>query len=152
MMRAVSDRARLLAAELERVSAQDTALAHKLNDAHRRLLDANKRLRSCLHPDGPRAVYSDHMESESMQLGSVGRGRSQVLDFSNALDAVQEAHSEIQQAHCDYQEVAEASRHLAVEIGEIIRTLLDELVAAGWSEQQARNTDIHALASSEEDA
>ncbi len=44
MMRAVSDRARQLATELKRPFAKDTELAHKLNDAHRRLLDANNRL------------------------------------------------------------------------------------------------------------
>ncbi len=69
----------------------------------------------------------------------VGRGRSQVLDSPDALDAVQDAHWEIHRAHCDYQEVAEARRRLAADIGETIRAFLDELTAAGWSQQEARN-------------
>ncbi len=150
MMLAVSDRARLLAAELERVFAQDAALAHKLNDAHRRLLDANDRLWSGLHPDDLRAVYSDYAESEGMRLGSVGGSCSQVLDSSDVLDAVQEAHWEIHRAHCDYREVAEARRHLAVDVGETIRAFLHELITAGWSEPEARDANVHELAGSAE--
>jgi len=35
---------------------------------------------------------------------------------------------------------------LAAEIGELIASLVSELVAAGWTEQQARNADVHQLA------
>jgi hypothetical protein len=148
MIRAVSDRARQFATELERLFAQDTDLAHTLNDAHRRLLDANNRLWSGVHPDGLRAVYGDHLESECMQLASAGSARSQVLDSSDALDAVQEAHWEIHEAHCDYQEVAESRGRLAVDAGETIRAFVDELVTAGWSDQEARDLNVHELASS----
>ncbi|MBV9804881.1 MAG: hypothetical protein JO130_16895 [Solirubrobacterales bacterium] len=37
-------------------------------------------------------------------------------------------------------------RHLAVEIGELIAGFVSELVAAGWSETEARQADVHALA------
>lgn len=150
MKRSVSDRARQLAAELQRLFDRDTDLGHKLNDAHRRLPDANNRLWSGIHPDGLRAL--DHPTSEAAQLEASVRRRSQVLDSPDLLVAVQAVHWQIHQAHCDYERVAEDRRHLAAEIGEIIRTFLDELVAAGCSEQQARNTGIHALANSEEDA
>ena len=151
MKRSVSDRARQLASELQRLFAHDTDLAHKLNDAHRRLLDANNRLWSGMHPDGLRALDGDHPAPEAAQLEATLRSRSQVLDSPDVLDAVQAVHNQIHLAQCDYERVAEDRRHLAAEIDEIIRTLLDELVA-GWSEQQTRNTDIHALASPEEDA
>ena len=60
------------------------------------------------------------------------------------------AHWQIHQAHCDYQEVAEDRRHLAVDVGEIVRAFLDELVTAGWSEQEARDANVHELAGSAE--
>ena len=150
MKRSVST-GRQLAAELQRLFTRDTDLAHKLNDAHRRLPDANNRLWSGLHPDGLRALDGDHPAPEAAQLEATLGSRSQVLDSPNVLDAVQAVHWQIHQAHCNYERVAEDRRHLAAEIGEIIRTFLDELVAAGWSEQQARNTDTHALATSEEE-
>jgi hypothetical protein len=33
-----------------------------------------------------------------------------------------------------------------VEIGERVATFVSELVAAGWSEEQARQADVHQLA------
>ena len=56
------------------------------------------------------------------------------------------------QARSYHQEVAEARRHSAADVGETTRGFLEALVAAGRSEQQARNADVHALASSDEDA
>jgi hypothetical protein len=152
MKRSVSDRARRLAAELQRLFAQDTDLAHNLNDARRRLLDVNNRLSSGIHRDGLRALDGDHPVPKAAQLEPTLRSRSQVLDSPDVLETVQAVHWQIHQAHCDHERIAEDRRHLAAEIGEIIRTLLYQLVAAGWSEQQARSTDIRALANSEEDA
>jgi hypothetical protein len=152
MKRSVSDRARQLASELQRLFARDTDVAHKLNDAHRRLLEANNRLWSGFHPDGLRALDGDHPAPEAAQLEATLRSRSQVLDSPDVLETVQAVHWQIHQAHYDYERVAEDRRHLAAEIGEINPDLSRRLVAAGWSEQQARSTDIRALANSEEDA
>jgi hypothetical protein len=55
---------------------------------------------------------------------------------------------QIHKAHCDYQQAAEDRRQLAADIGEITRTFLDELVAAGWSETEARDANIRELAAS----
>ncbi len=52
MSRPIPNRARQLAAELERRFAQDADLARKLNDAHEHLRRANDRLWWGLHPDG----------------------------------------------------------------------------------------------------
>jgi hypothetical protein len=41
-----------------------------------------------------------------------------------------------------YQTIAEQRRHLAPDIGELV----DVLVAAGWTEEQARNTNVYELA------
>ncbi len=62
------------------------------------------------------------------------------------LAGLQEAHWAIHRAFCDYQAVSEDRRHLAAEIGELIAGLVSELVAAGWTEQAARNADVHQFA------
>ena len=62
-------------------------------------------------------------------------------------ESLEETHWAIHQAHCDYQWVAEDRRHLAAATGETIRAFVDELVAAGWSEHEARNASVHDLAS-----
>jgi hypothetical protein len=148
MKRSVSDRARTLATELERLFDQDTELAHKLNDAHSRLRDENDRLWSGLHPGGLRAVSGDHPASEAAQLEATVHGRSEVLDTPDGLDAVQAVHWQIHQAHCDYQPIAAERRRLAAVAGEVIRAFLDEPMAAGWSEEEARTANVHELAGS----
>lgn len=47
---------------------------------------------------------------------------------------------------CDYQTISEDGRHRAAEIGELIAGLVSQLTAAGWSEQAARQADVHQLA------
>jgi hypothetical protein len=41
-------------------------------------------------------------------------------------------------AFSEHQQLSEDRRHLAAEIGELIAAFIAELVAAGWSEKQAR--------------
>jgi hypothetical protein len=62
------------------------------------------------------------------------------------LVAVQQVHWSIRSAIHDYQATAEERRQLAAEIGELIREFVDAPVAAGWTEQEARNTNVHDLA------
>jgi hypothetical protein len=149
MKRPVSHRARQL---VERLFAQDAELAEQLNDAHRELRDANDRLWSGLDPDGLRAVYGDHPASEAAHLEATVHGRSQVPDSPDVLRAVQEVRWQIHRAHYDHQQVAEDRRRLGAEIGEVVRAFLDELMAAGWSEQEARSANVDKLARSSEDA
>jgi hypothetical protein len=52
----------------------------------------------------------------------------------------------IDRAFHDYQFASEERRQLAAEIGEVIRRFVDVLVAAGWSEEQARAANVHELA------
>ena len=148
MKRSVSDRARQLAAELQRRFAKDAELAEQPNDAHRRLLNANDRLWSGLHPDGLRALHADHPSSEAAQLEASVRGRSQVLDSPDLLGAVQAVHWQIHRAHWDHQQVEEDRRRLAAEIDEVVRGFLDELLSAGCSEQDARSAHVDKLAGS----
>jgi hypothetical protein len=140
-----SDRARQLARELELRFAHDAELAWKLNDAHDRLQRANDRLWCGIHPDGIAAVYG---EPPSARNAAFAENSSEVLGAPDQLQALQRIHWQIHKAHCDFQRVAEDRRRLAAEIGEIIRTFLDELMAAGWSEPEAREADIGGLAGS----
>jgi len=62
------------------------------------------------------------------------------------LPGLQEAHWAIHRAFSDYQRISEDRRHLAAEIGELISGLVSELIAAGWTEQAARDADVRQLA------
>ncbi len=62
------------------------------------------------------------------------------------LPGLQEAHWAIHRAFSDYQRISEDRRHLAAEIGELIASFVAELVAAGWTEEAARNVDVHQFA------
>jgi hypothetical protein len=104
MTRVISDRARELAADLERLFAGDAELAQRLNDAHGRLLAANERLWTGLAPTEASAIINythqptDGGSTSSRRAGASASRRSQ-----------QEAHWAIHKAHGDYQEVAEGS-------------------------------------------
>ena len=139
----VPGRARTLAAELALRFAQDTRLATRLNDAHERLRRANERLWCAVHPDGMATVYGEHPAAVE---AAVRENHSHALGARDPLQALQQAHWQIHRAHCEYQNVAEDRRRLAARIGEIIRAFVDELVAARWSECEARNAKISELA------
>jgi hypothetical protein len=62
------------------------------------------------------------------------------------LDAPQQIHWQIHHAFCTYQHACEQRRQLAIELGEHSQQLIDALCAAGWSAQQARQTNVHQLA------
>jgi hypothetical protein len=138
--------ARTLADELARLFEADVVLAERLNDAHQRLLAANDRLWTGLHPDGLQALYGDQSGFEAVQLEAAVDSRSEVLESSDPLGRLQEAHWAIHRAHHDYQEAGEDRRHLAADIGEAIGRFVDALVAAGWTEEEARNADVRAIA------
>jgi hypothetical protein len=92
------------------------------------------------------AVYDEHPAAVNVAFAEK---RSDVLGAPDPLKGLRQAHWQIHQAHCDYQHVAEDRRRLAADTGEIIRTFLDELVAAGWSETEARDANIRELAASQ---
>lgn len=145
MSRAVSEVARELAARLEQRFGQDAQLAKRLNDAQQQLARANDRLWWGLHPDGLAAVYGEHPAAVKVTFAE---NRSEVLGAPDPLVAAQQVHWRIHRAFIDYQAAAEERRQLAADIGEVIRHFVDALVAAGWSEDQARNANVHELASS----
>jgi hypothetical protein len=142
--RSVPDLARRLAAQLDSQFGQDAALARRLNAAQWRLQRANDRLWWGLHPDGLAAVYGEDPAALDVAFAE---HRSEVLGARDPLAAVQQVHWQIRRAFIDYQTVAEERRQLAARIGEVIRQLVDALVAVGWPEEQARNTNVQELAS-----
>jgi hypothetical protein len=145
--------ARQLAAELADAFETDRQLAEQLTGAQHRLQAANDRLWSGLHPDALGLVYDD--------TAVVGQGSSQVAEEildavradsavadveAAALGELQQVHWTIHRAFSEYQRIGEDRRHLAAEIGELVAQMVSELVAAGWSEEQARSADVRALA------
>lgn len=135
--------ARELAARLAALFEQDQRLAERLNDASRRLRRANERLWWGLHPDGLATVYD---EDPAVVDVAFAENRSEVLGDADPLRAVQQVHWRIHHAFHDYQTAAEERRQLAADVGELTVALVDALVAAGWTEDQARNADVHELA------
>ena len=93
-------------------------------------------------PDGLAAVYEEHPVAVDVAFAE---NRSEVLGAPDPLTAAQQVHWSIDSAFIDYQTAAEERRQLAADIGETIRQFLDALVAAGWTEEQARNANVHQL-------
>jgi hypothetical protein len=139
------DLAQRIAAQLDARFGVDATLATRLNDAQRRLQRANERLWWGLHPDGLAAVYGEDPAAIDVAFAE---HRSELLGACDPLAAIQQVHWQIHRAFIAYQAVAEERRQLAAEIGELIRQFVDALVAAGWSEKQARNSNVRELASS----
>lgn len=150
------DTARQLAAKLADAFETDRRLAEQLAGAQHRLQAANDRLWSGLHPDALGLVYDD-----TAAVGAGGQGSSQVAgeivdavhaggaaaDIETAaLGELQAVHWTIHRAFSEYQRIGEDRRHLAAEVGELIAQMVAELVAAGWTEEQARTADVRALA------
>ena len=147
---AVSAAARELAARLSSLFDADQAIAIRLNHAQRRLTDANDGLWSGLHPDALGRIYDGVAPGGHSQIATLaepGQGIGGAAPEQTALlGALQEAHWTIHRAFSAYQSACEERRQLAAEIGETIREFVDALVATGWSEDQARNANVHELA------
>jgi hypothetical protein len=150
--------ARQLAGRVAEAFEQDRALAEQQNTAQHRLQAANDQLWLGLHPDALGLLYDDtHAVGihEQATIGSRitavtadarGAGASDEEIETVVLQAAQEIHWTIHRAFSEYQRISEDRRHLAAEIGELIARFAAALVAAGWSEDAARNADVHQLA------
>jgi hypothetical protein len=136
-------RAREAAARLSKAFMADQRLAERLNDAQRRLGRANDELWWGLHPDGLATIYQ---EDPAVVDQAFATNRSEVLGAPDPLAAIQRVHWQIHRAFEDYQAAAEERRQLAADVGELIRELVDALTAAGWTEEAARDADVHQLA------
>lgn len=93
-------------------------------------------------PDDLARVYREHPAVVDTAFAET---RSEVLGADDPLAAVQQVHWSVRKAFIDYQSAAQARRQLAADTGETIGQFLDELIAAGWSEEQARTANVHEL-------
>ncbi|MGZ6639290.1 MAG: hypothetical protein ACXVII_41455 [Solirubrobacteraceae bacterium] len=117
----------------------------RLNDAQRRLRDANERLWLGLSPDAFGLIYDGAAPAGQGQIAALmsdGGRESQ----SEVLVALQQVHWTIDRAFHEYQSACEDRRQLAVEVGELSRQLTEVLCAAGFSADDARDADVHRLA------
>jgi hypothetical protein len=128
---------RVLADVLAALFERDRQLAVALNTAQRRLLAANERLTVAM-PVG--AVLG----LGGADLGVAGR-RPPVLDAESPVAALGEVAQRIRRALVDYQHAAEQRREVAADVGEATVRLVDALIAAGFSDTQARRADVRAL-------
>jgi hypothetical protein len=143
MSLAITQTARELAAQLAQRFREDAELAKRLAAAQERLRRANDQLWWGVHPDGLADIYGD--DPAAVQV-AFAENRSEVLAAPDPLRAAQQVHWKIHRAFIEYQAAAEERRQLAAEVGETIRQFVDQLLAAGWSEQQARDANVHELA------
>ena len=143
--RAVPARACELAAGLSALFERDCVIVGRLNDAQRRLREANERLWSGLAPDAFGLVYDGAAAAGPSQIAGpmadVLGGESQAV----ALFALQESHWAIHRAFGEFQSAAEERRMLAVEVGELSWQLTEALMSAGWSADDAQDADVHEL-------
>jgi hypothetical protein len=149
----VSEKARALAARLAALFEHDRQLVLRLNDAQRRLRDANERLWSGLAPDAFGLIYdgaapAGHSQIAQLIQDALSTGGPEA--HAAWLRALQETHWQLHRAFCEHQSVCEQRRQLAVDVGELAVQLTDALCAAGWSEQDARAADVHQLAKATE--
>ncbi len=154
MTREVSVRAATLASRLASLFVSDSEIVVRLSDAQRRLLSANDRLWSGLGPDVLGLVYGDARQvavrggsAIAVSLIDALRAGDGPRELEAAvLAALARAHWTIHSAFCEYQSACEERRQLAVDVGELSGQLIEELCAAGWSEQAARRADVNELA------
>ena len=145
-------RARELAARLSALFCRDVEIVERLNDAGRRLRDANERLWSGFSPDAFGVIYDGAAPvgtSQVAALVSEVRGAGGREADAAVLAALQQIHWMIHRAFHDYQFACEERRQLAVEVGELSQQLTEALCAAGWSVDDARDADVHQLAEAE---
>ena len=142
--RAVPACARELAGRLSALFHRDSLIVGRLNDAQRRLREANERLWSGLAPDAFGLVYDSAAWAGHSQIAGLmadGLGVSQAV----VLSALQESHWRVHRAFCEFQSASEERRVLAVEVGELSWQLTEALMSAGWSAADARDADVHEL-------
>jgi len=141
--------ARALAARLSALFDTDAGIVGQLNDAQRRLREANDRLWSGLAPDafGLRCDGATHRcHSQIAQLLDTALSVGGPEAHAAWLRAVQDIHWQVHRAFCHYQQACEQRRQLAVEVGELSQQLTDTLCAAGWTAQEAQAANVHQLA------
>ena len=142
--RVVPALARELAAQLSALFERDVEIVQRLNDAQRRLREANERLWSGLSPDAFGGVYDGAGLAGLSQVAALMDGARDAE--SAVLEALGQIHWSIHRGFCDYQSGCEERRQLAVDVGEITAKFIEVLCGAGFSEDDARKANVHELA------
>jgi hypothetical protein len=130
-----------VAAELVRLFDRDRELVLALNEASDRLQAGNDQLTAGLSAEALRAIYGP----TGPDLGLSGR-KPPVLEHDSPVSALEQVADSIRRAFIDYQNVAESRRQLGFEVGDANARLIAAMTAAGFSEQQARQANVRALA------
>jgi hypothetical protein len=133
--------ARDAARTLVELLARDQQLAIALNAAGARLHAANDRLTAGLSAEALRAIYGPI----GPDLGLSGH-KPPVLADEHPAAALERIADTIRSAHNDFQRSAEDRRVLAAEIGHAAAALTGAMVVAGFTQADARNADLRALA------
>jgi hypothetical protein len=145
--RAVPAPARGLACRLSALFERDVEIVERLNDAQRRLYNANERLWSGLSRDT--VIYDGSAPTGvsriAMLMADACRAGGSTINAA-AVSVLAETHCAIRSGFHAYQAACEERRQLAFEVGELSRQLTDALCAAGWSGDEARSVDVHQLA------
>lgn len=142
-------RGRELAACLSALFERDVEIVERLNDAKRRLHDANERLWSGLSPDAFGLVYDGVAAAGTSEIAALMRdtGSAGGPEAGTAVNqALQQIHWTVRRAFHAYEGACEERRRLAVEVGELSQQLTEVLCAAGWSADDARDANVHVLA------
>jgi hypothetical protein len=142
----VSARARELAARLSTLFDADRRIAMRLSDAQRCLRNANDRLWSGVDRDAFGLIYDAATPAGHSQLAELITSNVAAGEPGAVLGALQDIHSQIHHAFCEYQSAGEEHRQLAVQVGELAAGLTDALCAVGWTEQAARSANVDQLA------
>lgn len=131
---AVGPEVRVLADVLAALFEHDRQLAAQLNAAQERLLGAADLLHAGVSRDAARAM-----------LGPSGPDRGRTLALGSSAAVLEAVGDSIRRAFVEYQRAAEERRRLAADVGEATVRVVDALIAAGFSEAQARTADVRAL-------
>src|SRR5664279_667492 len=140
--------ARELAVELSALFERDVTIVRRLSDAQHRLIDANERLWSGLSPDAIGLIYDGAGPGGASEIGAWMDGAC--AGEVAVLAVLQEIHWSIHRGFCEYRSACEERRQLAVDVGEITARFIEVLCGAGFSEDEARNANVHDLARSGE--
>ena len=144
--RVVPALARELAARLSALFERDVEIVERLNDAQRRVREANERLWSGLSPDAFGLIYDGiGPAAGSSQIAALIMDDARDAETA-VLGALGQIHWSIHRGFCEYQSACEERRQLAVDVGEITAKFIEVLCGAGFSEDDARAANVHELA------
>ena len=132
MTSVVPARARELAARLSALFERDVEIVGRLNDAQRRLRDANERLWSGLAPDAFGLVYDGAAPAGQSQIAVLMRTRAAPAGRMPTPRCSGRCSRSTRRSivrFCEYQSACEERRQLAVDVGELSQQLTEVLCA-----------------------